>query len=296
MDNPNMIQIPTYALYGEPSGQGAQEWLHWEPIQSRSRVHAYKIAPHRHEQFFQVLHIAGGSASVTIDGAAWEMQAPAVVVVPALCVHAFKFSSDIDGVVLTLMQRDLTATGAGELQPGIAPAEASVTQAIYSLIAEADRPADAHLVAMPALITLLAVALRRVMKGSASAPAGGGRYQSHAHAFRDLVELRFRETRRIGEYASALGISTNHLNRVTQRVFGSSALGVIEHRVVLEARRLLLFSTQSVKQIGSDLGYEDPAYFSRFVTRVLGTPPSEFRRAGGRMRLFHQVGNPGDLD
>jgi AraC family transcriptional activator of pobA len=41
---------------------------------------------------------------------------------------------------------------------------------------------------------------------------------------------------------------------------------------------MLAFSTLSIKQIGSDLGYEDPAYFTRFVTRVLGAPPSAFRR------------------
>ena len=51
----NMASIPVYALYGEDSGQFANDWLHWETIQSRSRLYGYEIAPHRHEQLFQVL-------------------------------------------------------------------------------------------------------------------------------------------------------------------------------------------------------------------------------------------------
>src|SRR5690606_7730796 len=99
----------------------------------------------------------------------------------------------------------------------------------------------------------------------------------HAQAFRRMVDQRFRETRRIADYAAALGLSQTHLNRVCREALGCSALAVVERRVALEARRQLLFSTLSVKQIGAELGYTDPAYFSRVLTRVLGAAPSQYR-------------------
>ena len=58
----NMASIPVYALYGEDSGQFANDWLHWETIQARSRLYGYEIAPHRHEQLFQVLLLTAGQA------------------------------------------------------------------------------------------------------------------------------------------------------------------------------------------------------------------------------------------
>ena len=100
-------------------------------------------------------------------------------------------------------------------------------------------------------------------------------------AFRQLIEERFRETRRVEAYAAAVGVSATHLNRVCRQVAGVSSLGLIERRIALEARRMLLFSTLSIKQIGGELGYDDPAYFSRFLTRVLGKPPGAFRRDRG---------------
>jgi AraC family transcriptional activator of pobA len=58
-------------------------------------------------------------------------------------------------------------------------------------------------------------------------------------------------------------------------------LAVIEQRLANEARRHLLFSTLSIKQIGAELGYDDPGYFSRFITRMFGLPPARLRE---RMR------------
>ncbi|WEJ58201.1 helix-turn-helix domain-containing protein [Devosia sp. FJ2-5-3] len=277
MHYPNMNHIPVYALYGEQ--EVSQDWLHWETIQSRSRLHGYRIAPHRHEQFFQVLHLTGGWARVGIDDASFDIRHEGVVVLPALSVHGFLFSDDVEGIVVTLMERDLVGMGLGLPGPQVLQGTSLfIGDAIDRLIGEADRPGSDHEAAMRAHLTLLLVALNRASQEAA--PAGGPAQRAliHAKAFRALVDQRFRETRRIGDYAELLGISQTHLNRVCREVLGASALEVVERRLALEARRMLAFSSLSIKQIGAELGYEDPAYFSRVLTRVLGAPPGEIRK------------------
>lgn len=278
LDYPNMKTIPSYALYGEADAKPVQDWLHWETIQSRSRLYGYRIAPHRHEQFFQVLQLTGGRAMVTIDAVQHDLAAPAVVVVPALTVHAYSFSHDVDGVVVTLMERDVQPFASGQMQATVFSGAGDVGEAIDRLIVEADRPGVGHGVAMRALIALLLVAISRAEQAAVAAPSrASSRSVLHATAFRWMVDHRFRETRRIIDYATALGISSTHLNRVCRDVLGASALQVIERRVALEARRQLLFSGLSIKQIGAELGYEDPAYFSRVLARVLGMAPGAYR-------------------
>jgi AraC family transcriptional activator of pobA len=73
---PTMHGVPTYALYGEQVTDRQHDWLHWETIQSRSSLHRYRIAPHRHEQFFQILSLTGGCGQVTLDGADFDRSAP----------------------------------------------------------------------------------------------------------------------------------------------------------------------------------------------------------------------------
>ena len=85
---PNMNFIPTYALYGETQSEHRQDWLHWETIQARSRLHDYRIAPHRHEQFFQVLYLTAGRAEMVLDGDSHVLLPECVAVVPAGVVHA----------------------------------------------------------------------------------------------------------------------------------------------------------------------------------------------------------------
>ena len=280
MHYPNMKSVPTYALYGER--QSRQDWLHWETIQARSRLHDYRIAPHRHDQFVQVLHLTGGSGDVWIEGVRHSLEAPCMVVVPALIVHGYAFSPDVQGIVVTLLERDLAARGPALPQAGLLTGDlAGVEAALRRLIAEADRPGPAHEAAMTAHLTLLLVALHRAGGEAPGPDAASGRAYRHAQAFRLLVDSQFRQTRRLADYAGALGITQTHLNRISRQVLGTSALGVIERRLALEARRMLLFSTLSIKQIGSHLGYDDPAYFSRFATRMLGHSPSAFRREGG---------------
>lgn len=273
---PNMIGVPTYALYGETESDARQDWLHWETIQSRSRLHDYRIAPHRHDQFIQLLHLTGGAAEMMLDGETHTLMPETVAVIPPGIVHGYAFSPDVRGVVTTLMAHDLDGLGLSRPNPMVIRAGcADIVAALARLLAEADRPGRGHDVAMRAQLTLLLVALHRADPHAAAEPPG--RAARLVAAFRDEVEQRFRTTRRVTDYASAVGISHTHLNRLCQQVLGMSALEVIEQRIALEVRRQLLFSTLSIKQIGAELGYDDPGYFSRFVTRRFGMAPAALR-------------------
>ena len=274
---PTMIGVPTYALYGETDSAARHDWLHWETIQSRSRLHDYRIVPHRHDQFIQFLQLTGGRADMLLDGDSQALSPDAIAVIPPGVVHGYAFSPDVRGVVVTLMARDLD--GLGLPRPGamvIRSGCADVAAALARLLAEADRPGRGHDVAMRAQLTLLLVALQRADPQAGHA-APGGRAAQLVAAFREEVEHRYRKTRRVTDYAASVGVSHTHLNRLCRQVLGLSALGVIEQRIALEARRQLLFSTLTIKQIGAELGYEDPGYFSRFVTRMFGMAPAALR-------------------
>ena len=274
---PNMPKpIPTFALYGETDSR--HDWLHWETIQSRSRLHNYRIAAHRHEQFFQILSLTGGRGVATLDGTPFKLRPDTIVIVPALAVHGYAFSHNVEGIVVTMMERDLTALGIELPEAQVVQSSAALSAVLDNLIAEADHPGKNHDAAMRAHLTLLLVALNRNRQSAAPA-ADVDRARLHAQAFRHLVAQRFRETRRIGDYAGDIGISQAHLNRICRKVLGATALEIIERRIALEARRQLLFSSLSIKQIGAELGYDDPAYFTRFVTRSLGASPAAIRRA-----------------
>uniref|UniRef100_UPI001FB80F71 helix-turn-helix domain-containing protein n=1 Tax=Pseudomonas aeruginosa TaxID=287 RepID=UPI001FB80F71 len=110
------------------------------------------------------------------------------------------------------------------------------------------------------------------------AEARPGRGQEYLSAFSQLVERHFREHLGIDEYARRLGISPAHLNGVARRLSGQTALGIVHQRLLLEAKRDLVYTAMTVNEIADRLGFSEPAYFTRFFKRLSGVSPSVFRK------------------
>jgi AraC family transcriptional activator of pobA len=85
----------------------------------------------------------------------------------------------------------------------------------------------------------------------------------------------------VAGYARDLGITANHLNAVCRQAVDKSALTLIHERQILEAKRRLVYSALTISQIADELGFSDPAYFSRFFKRLTGTTPKDFRTQAG---------------
>jgi AraC family transcriptional regulator, transcriptional activator of pobA len=95
--------------------------------------------------------------------------------------------------------------------------------------------------------------------------------------FRQATERSFRASTSVRDYAQALGVTTSHLNESLRLETGLTAGDLIRARLLLEAKRLLLHSELTIAEIGYELGFEDPSYFSRFIRRELMTSPAELR-------------------
>ena len=101
-----------------------------------------------------------------------------------------------------------------------------------------------------------------------------------AARFMALVERNFRKQRRVGAYASAVGLTPGHLSALCRKSLGVTAGAAILRRLALEAKRLLLFTSGTAAEVGYALGFNDPAYFSRFFRRQTGLSPRQYREAG----------------
>lgn len=288
--------IPTYALYGEPRRAAMPERLHVEAIVERSALHDWEIAPHRHAAFFQIMYVREGRGQALLEEAAVELVGPAILTIPPLSVHGFRFEPQIDGVVIMVVDDLLDAIldTAPELAarlrlprhlPLAGHAEAAAIDAgIRLLFAEYAGAGAGRIVAAQAALTLVLVRLARLLDVQAAAAAAGDPARRHAQRFLALVEESFRQRRSIPDYARAIGITPTHLNRVCRSVLGRSAQAVVTDRLLREIERDLVFTPMKVAEIAAALGFDDPAYFSRLFRRQTGMCPTAFR-ADARRRL-----------
>ncbi len=96
-------------------------------------------------------------------------------------------------------------------------------------------------------------------------------------ALRDLVESRFTRWHQVAAYAEELGYSTRTLARATRAATGRTPKQLIDDRILLEARRLLAHTDQTVARIGASLGFDDPSNFTAWFEHRAGVLPSAFR-------------------
>ena len=95
--------------------------------------------------------------------------------------------------------------------------------------------------------------------------------------FQENIDEHFRERHEVREYAALLHISAKHLSEVVKMQSGKPAIKHIHERVILEARRLLFHTPNSLKEIAAELGFAGASYFSRFFKRETGVTPLEYR-------------------
>lgn len=95
--------------------------------------------------------------------------------------------------------------------------------------------------------------------------------------FIEMVEANFRSGLSLVGYAQDLGISVPHLTRVCRQIVGRPAAGIVQDRLMMEARRDLVYTAMPISQIAFRLGFSDPAYFSRFFAARAGVSPSAYR-------------------
>lgn len=96
--------------------------------------------------------------------------------------------------------------------------------------------------------------------------------------FSRLVEIHYRTKHLVGDYADLIGVASKTLTHKFKKFDLPSPNEVIKDRILLEAKRMLIHTSLSAKEIAFDLGYEDPSYFNRLFNKKIGDSPIVFRK------------------
>lgn len=292
------LPVPAFFLYGEPLQPPDERLVHIETIAARSRLHDWVIRPHRHRDLHQLLLIRRGRVDARLDGRAATLRGPSAIVVPPGAVHSFSFQPETAGVVVSFASA--LAAELGAASPGAtefleraacvslhraALRETDLQALAEMLLREFGRSARGRRAALRGLLGALLANIQRLLQESASTSAISSRDRELTARFREQVERGFREHIAVADYAARLKITETRLRRVCYAATGQSPIDLIHLRVLVEAERQLRYTSMSVTQIAYYLGFEDPAYFSRFFTRHARISPRAFRTREALMTL-----------
>jgi AraC-like DNA-binding protein len=97
--------------------------------------------------------------------------------------------------------------------------------------------------------------------------------------FNLMVENHYKTAHDVAFYADKLNKSPKTLSNYFALYGHKTPLQIIQERIILEAKRMFHYTDKTSKEIAYELGFEEPAHFSRFFKNQTNQSPSEFKKS-----------------
>ena len=253
------------------------------------------ILPHRHS-YFELCIFTNGAGEHEIDFKTYPIKPPSIHLLSPGQVHLIRRGDNYEGYLLVFSRDFYNLRFKGlEIIPGYPLASHLPNGPVLnmdqdeftdfiSIIANIEKEfSQLSPETEEIIISFLNIFFLRLRNRFAALSGAGNQKPEPArmlvNKFNQLVDRRFDQIHQVSDYAELLGESALQLNRAVKNLTGKTAGELIIERLILEAKRLLLYSELNNKEIAYKLNYEDPSYFSRIFRKKTGYTPTEFRDA-----------------
>jgi AraC-like DNA-binding protein len=262
----------------------------FEVMPWRKEVSAYDVTlPHRHN-YYEVLVFLKGRGKHEIDFTTYPFHPPALHFVPANSVHVVKRAQGSAGFSI-LFAQEFLPQGCALQQFGFYHINASpvlnlgkkdfaaLKPLLDSISEEYFSDNKMKRETLQSLLHVLLIKAQRLYENVADKNPYAPPKNEFARQMEKLVDSRYKLHWRARDYAREMNMSVAHLSAQCRQHFSKSAEALAQERLLLEVKRMLVYSDKTVKEICFELHFDDPAYFIRFFKKNTGATPLEYRKS-----------------
>ena len=304
MNTPRTPAADPVANYAFRDYGSSTQHFHVYPYDKTADPRNLRHVPHRHD-FYQIIWLRAGSGELECDLRRGRFRADSLFFFAPGRMHSWRHEVATRGVMVGITPEFFNADAnypglLGRMpflhdmvMPSLAldgSAAREMDELFQRLLDESSRPDVGLEDIVRALMTIILSKARQHLKRAqeaeaaagltTAASAAGGRAEAVyplAQRFRVALEQNFPKLLKVSDYATLLHVSRSHLNEDLRQHTGRTASDHIHDRLLLEAKRLLVYSSFTVSEIAYQLQFQDPSYFGRFFRQRTGESPGAFR-------------------
>lgn len=283
------MNIPTYTLenyYNRKKLPGLP--LIIQPLNKETLTNSGNI--HKHD-YFQIIFINKGTLENSIEYDSYTMNEGEISVIFPRQIHQIKFSQEIEGKIIMfdealfcsdLLKKELKTYTVDLYRKlnyiRLDQLKYKNARRIADIITELDE--NLTPIRKEQLRFYLKILLLQLIEDAHeyALPRKDIFNVDVYSQFKELIEERYKEIKTVAEYAGLLGISTRKLNTICKAESGMNALAVIHERILVEVKRIFMFSGHTNKEIAYQLGFTSPSAFNKFIYAKTGKTPTELRK------------------
>lgn len=238
------------------------------------------------DDYYMLILLQKGTIEIEIDFTAITFKGAALCIVTPGQVHRYLQTKNIAGyfifidiALVSRQYREIFDTYEHVRQVATISKENVLfagTQVLLQLLSQ-EYHALSRSVISSHVNTILGITASCIMQSQSAGHPGTGQRYNIVKQFKQLIREHYKTIKQVQHYAARLNITPLYLNEVVKDMTGLPASSWIQQEIILEAQRMLFYTSQDVKQIAWELGYEDHTYFSRFFKKNTGMTALEFR-------------------
>ncbi len=284
-------KIPSYSL---DTFDKRQEKKPYQVEVFDAHRHFQVTYPHRHHDFYEILFLTKGSGLHVIDFKAHDIRPNSLFFLSPGQVHNLDLSKDVEGYIFLFRSEfyQLNKSNKNKLLefPFFHGLETQASPLYLDSDTDAERikkifvsgcdeimanqPDESEMVSV--LLDLLLLECRRLYPQnlpSSTIPKG----TLLVKRFKQLIDEHYLENLSVRDYAEKLSITPSHLTETVRELTGKTSNELIKQKVILEAKRLLVYSEMTVTEIAHQLNFKDQSYFTRLFRQTTKLTPLQFR-------------------
>ena len=250
------------------------------------RGNTRKTEPHKHNSYFELVYLSAGRGFHTIDNGRYEVRPPVLFFIRQEQVHHWELEADeVPGGYVVILKRAFF--------------EQSMDGELKKLLAALSRLSCAYLEENPVIHQLFELlVIENATEGDQSFSIAEGLLKALfgkiIQVARPVVEENQRRTdlylgfkallvggrpikNNVAYYAGLLNTTPQNLNAICRKAVDRPAAGVLAEAIIDEARRLLIYTDNTIAEVSFSLSFKDPSHFAKYFKRHVGYTPQGFR-------------------
>jgi AraC family transcriptional regulator, transcriptional activator of pobA len=246
-----------------------------------------KTNPHKHNNYFEIIYLSGGSGSHFIDSRKFEVTPPVMFFVRQEQTHHFDLTGEPEGFVAIIKKIFIQKSLDNELKLLLTRLSSqscvlikdnqTIHQLFQLLVKEYSVNSDQSFHIIEGLLkALLAKVLEIAQPFMLTAEHRSDLYQS----FIEILQASAVVKNSVQFYAEKLNTTPQNLNAACRKAVDRPSAEVLSEFITSQAKRLLLYTNNTVSQIAGALDFIDASHFIKYFKRITGQTPQSFRKSG----------------